>query len=108
MMRKNGNLVYSTDPNWKKSGQAETEKKDTPVSGSAVISKEKKGRGGKEVTIIRGLTGNLKPLLKALQKFCGSGGTVKNQQIELQGDQRSKAAEYLEKQGIKYKISGKG
>ena len=104
-MSKERNIVYSTDPNWKRE-QAPEKKKNEPLSGNAVLSKEKKGRGGKEVTVIRGLKGDLKPLLKSLQKFCGSGGKIKNTQIELQGDQRRKAARYLEEQGIRCKISG--
>ena len=56
------------------------------------------GRGGKTVTVIEGLPRNgafLAELEKALKKACGTGGTVKDGQIEIQGDKRDEVARIL-------------
>ena len=57
------------------------------------IIRQKAGRGGKTVTVIKGFVGIGLPekeqLAKAMQKACGTGGTVKNGQIEIQGDKRA-------------------
>ncbi len=102
---KKRNLVYSTNPDWKPV-QNDQPQQTTPSSGTAYISLERKGRRGKHVTVIKGLSGNLKPLLKELQEVCGSGGTVKNEQMEIQGDHRKRADEYLQQKGFKIKHSG--
>jgi translation initiation factor 1 len=102
------NIVYSTDPDWKK----EPEKKDGYTSGlvtgqTAYIQRDRKKRAGKVVTVISGLKGDLKGLQKELQKLCGSGGTVKNDNMEIQGDHREKIADYLQSKGFKTKfVSG--
>ena len=73
------------------------------------VSREKKGRGGKTVTLISGLEGDkkvLSDLNKALKKRFGCGGAVKNWVIELQGDLAEQSVEYLQKQGHKVKKSG--
>ncbi len=104
MKRKNSRTVYSTDPDWKPDEQVS---KDLPQKqGTVYLRRESKGRGGKTVTVIIGLTGNLKQWKKDLQKLCGSGGTVKAETIEIQGDQRRKIAEYLNTKGIKSKMAG--
>jgi len=56
------------------------------------------GRKGKAVTIVSGLQHNpatMASIARILKQFCGSGGTVKEGKIELQGDQRTRAAEKL-------------
>ena len=68
------------------------------------ISKQKKGKKGKTVTLIRGL-GNedeilLKELLKKIKVFCGTGGTLIDRNIQLQGDMVSKSIEFLRKEGF--------
>lgn len=73
------------------------------------IRRETKGRGGKTVTLITGipLTGDqLKVLAKTLKKICGTGGAVKGQVIEIQGDQRQKCKKNLEKSGYSVKLAG--
>jgi translation initiation factor 1 len=98
-------IVYSTDPDWK----PESEKKSEKILKSdqlAYIERERKGHGGKTVTTISNLRGDLKLLLKDLRIFCGSGGTLKNGIIQIQGDQRNKIAEYLDQNGIRYKKRG--
>ena len=74
---------------------------------TAYLHRESKGRGGKAVTLIKNLTltpADLKILAKKLKAACGSGGTVKDGNIEIQGEHRQKIAEALEKLG--YKIAG--
>ena len=73
------------------------------------IRRETKGRGGKAVTLIAGIplpADELKTLAKKLKKICGSGGSVKGQLIEIQGDQRERCKETLEKAGYSVKFSG--
>ena len=100
-----GKIVYSTDPDWKPEQEnkpSHNQNSDKP----AYIERERKGRGGKTVTTISHLNGDLKPLLKELRKFCGSGGTIKNGIIEIQGDQRAKISQFLEQKGIHFKKRG--
>jgi translation initiation factor 1 len=73
------------------------------------ISRETKGRGGKGVSLIKGLPladDALKQLAAKLKQYCGTGGTVKDGVIEIQGDQRAKLSAYLEQQGYKVKLAG--
>ena len=67
--------------------------------GRVDIIRQKAGRGGKTVTVIKGFIGIGLPekelLAKAMQKACGTGGTVKNGQIEIQGDKRQEVARIL-------------
>jgi translation initiation factor 1 len=67
--------------------------------GRVDIIRQKAGRGGKTVTVIKGFVGIGLPekeqLAKAMQKACGTGGTVKNGQIEIQGDKRAEVARIL-------------
>ena len=68
------------------------------------ISKQKKGKKGKTVTLIRGLGTEdeifLKELLKKIKVFCGTGGTLIDSNIQLQGDMVSKSIEFLRKEGF--------
>ena len=75
--------------------------------GRVRITREKSGRGGKEVTVERGLAvdaAGLDKLGKKLKAACGTGGTVKDGAIELQGDHRDKAARWLEAAGHPVKV----
>ena len=67
--------------------------------GRVDIIRQTAGRGGKTVTVIKGFVGIGLPekeqLAKAMQKACGTGGTVKNGQIEIQGDKRQEVARIL-------------
>ena len=68
------------------------------------ISKQKKGKKGKTITLIKGLSiGNeteVKELLKKMKVFCGTGGTVIGENIQLQGDMVNKSIEFLRKEGF--------
>jgi translation initiation factor 1 len=62
------------------------------------ISLDTKGRKGKSVTIVAGLQHNpttMKDIARILKEYCGTGGTVKDGDIELQGDQRVRASAKL-------------
>ncbi len=83
----------------------ETAKLDTVSKKSKInISKQKKGKKGKTVTLIRGLGAEdeilLKELLKKIKVFCGTGGTLIDGNIQLQGDLVSKSIEFLRKEGF--------
>ena len=70
---------------------------------------EKKGRGGKSVTVVLDLPNNpeyFKKLCKKIKSYCGSGGSYKDRTIEVQGDQRDKVQTFLEKLGFKVIRSG--
>ena len=68
------------------------------------ISKQKKGKKGKTVTLIRGLGAEdeilLKELLKKIKVFCGTRGTLIDRNIQLQGDMVSKSIKFLRKEGF--------
>jgi translation initiation factor 1 len=78
--------------------------------GRVDIIRQKAGRGGKTVTVISGFVGIGLPekesLAKAIQKSCGSGGTVKEGRIEIQGDQREQAARILAQAGFRPVFAG--
>lgn len=80
-----------------------------PNQQTAYLHRESKGRGGKAVSVVKNLVlseADLKALSKQLKQACGSGGTVRDGLIEIQGEQREKIAEVLEKLGYKVKIAG--
>jgi len=73
------------------------------------ISRETKGRKGKGVTLVTGFQGSeseMKALGKRLKQICGTGGTVKNGVIEIQGDVRDKVFDELKKAGHSVKKAG--
>ena len=83
----------------------EAAKVDTVNQRSKIyISKQKKGKKGKTVTLIRGLATedeiSLKELLKKIKVFCGTGGMLIDRNIQLQGDMVSKSIEFLRKEGF--------
>jgi len=68
------------------------------------ISKQKKGKKGKTITLIKGLgirnEMEVKELLKKMKVFCGTGGTVIGEDIQLQGDMVNKLIEFLRNEGF--------
>jgi len=99
-------LVYSTNSGRIKQQQC---KKVTTSDGFAKVRRETKGRKGKGVIVIYGLglsTSALKKLASKLKKICGSGGSVVEETIEVQGDKREIIKAELEKQGFKVKFIG--
>lgn len=81
-----------------------------PASDGVVrVSRETKGRAGKGVTLVRGLAldpAALAAVGKLLKTACGSGGTVRDGVIEIQGDQRDRVLELLAGMGYKVKLAG--
>jgi translation initiation factor 1 len=73
------------------------------------LHRDSKGRGGKTVTLVKKLVlseEDMKELATKLKQVCGSGGTVKEGGIEIQGEHREKLAEALKRMGYKVKIAG--
>lgn len=113
---KEGGLVYSTDRGRicpgcvNQAGNCCRGKNNRPQGDGIVrISRETKGRKGSGVSLISGLPvdgGELKKLAKQLKQKCGSGGSIKNGVIEIQGDHREVLRKELEKQGYKVKLAG--
>ena len=69
-----------------------------------IISKHKKGKKGKTITLIKGIgienEYQIKEFLKKMKVFCGTGGTLIDNNIQLQGDMVSKAMDFLRKEGF--------
>jgi translation initiation factor 1 len=90
--------------------QCACRKKTTPIGdGNVRVSRETKGRKGKGVTLVKGLAMDasaLKLMGKKLKTMCGSGGTVKEGVIEIQGDHIERILDYLKKQGVTTKRTG--
>jgi len=85
--------------------------KSNIISGDGIvrIRRELKGRKGKTVTTISGIPLNkdsLSELAADLKKKCGTGGSVKENTIIIQGDHRNKLVSLLEKEGYKVKLAG--
>ena len=113
-----GGLVYSTDsgrmcpacrqPLGACSCKAQ---RAAPRLGDGIvrISCETKGRGGKAVTLVRGLALDAEALAtlgKRLRTACGAGGAVKDGVLEIQGDHRSRVADMLTQDGLRIKLAG--
>ena len=78
-----------------------------PDDGVVRIFREKGGRGGKVVTVVRGLPrAELTSVASDLKRHCGSGGAVKGDAVEIQGDHRDKIAARLTAQGRRVKLAG--
>ena len=95
-------FVYSTNPNF--SFEEENSNAETlpPVQQKLRIRLDTKHRAGKAVTLIEGFIGreeDLQDLGKKLKSFCGTGGSAKDGEIIVQGDQREKAMLWLQKNG---------
>ncbi|MHB1356283.1 MAG: hypothetical protein ACYCZF_09940 [Anaerolineae bacterium] len=86
-----------------------SEQPTTPGPQTARVQRESKGRAGKTVTTISGLhlkAAELAELGSTLRRRCGTGGTTKDETIELQGDQRETVASILRELGYKVKFVG--
>ncbi len=105
-------LVYSTDPNATLQSvlgnyfNRESELQDPPLPAhkqKLYVARDRKKRGGKEVTLITGYVGaeaDLKELGRWIKKQCGVGGSVKDGEIIIQGDQRDKVVTLLTSRGF--------
>ena len=101
-------FVYSTDPNFSFETESFVEQETlAPGSQQLRLSLDTKQRAGKAVTLVTGFVGksaDLEELGKKLKNHCGSGGSVKNGEILVQGDHRQKLAQFLSKLGYKVKF----
>jgi translation initiation factor 1 len=97
-------FVYSTDPAFSfEEEQAATETLP-PAQQKLKIRLDTKHRAGKAVTLVTGFIGtedDLQDLGKKLKSFCGTGGSAKDGEIIVQGDQREKVLQWLVKNGYK-------
>lgn len=103
------NVVYSTNPNFKFEEENETEPEGLkPNQEQLKVYLDRLG-GGKllsRVTGFSGKTGDIESLGKLLKQKCGVGGSVKDREILIQGDQREKILVLLLKEGYKAKKAG--
>lgn len=105
-------LVYSTDnviPRKEHFTEKVTQAKIPPSQQKVYVRLERKGRGGKSVTLIEGLQISAKDreaLLKQLKTRLGTGGSLKNDVLEIQGDQREMIIVLLQDMGYKPKRAG--
>jgi translation initiation factor 1 len=101
-------FVFSTDPNFKIEDENQPVATVSPQEQRLKVSLQTKHRAGKTVTLITGFEGKLEDaeaLGKKLRNFCGTGGSVKEDEIILQGDHRTKAMQFLTKNSfIKTKL----
>jgi len=97
------NVVYSTNPDYQYENIGEEEAETLPKNQQKLrVSMEKKGRGGKTVTLIRGFVGtedDLKELGKLLKTKCGVGGSAKDEEIIIQGDFKQRIIDLLKAEG---------
>jgi translation initiation factor 1 len=99
-----GGLVYSTDPNFSLRNEGHTQETLPPAQQKLRIRLDTKHRAGKAVTLIEGFSGketDLEALGKKLKSFCGTGGSAKDGEIIVQGDQRQKVMQWLIKHEYK-------
>ena len=113
-----GGLVYSTDqggrmcPACRRPMEAcacASAGHATRGDGQVRVSRESKGRGGKTVTLVRGLpvdAAALQEIGRRLRAACGSGGTAKDGVLELQGDHRERVLAWLQQEGWQAKPAG--
>ena len=95
-------MVYSTDPNFKIEEAQEDQVTLAPAEQPLRVILETKHRAGKTVTIVYGFQGtedDMNILGKALKNHCGTGGSVKDGEIIIQGDHKQKVFQFLKQKG---------
>lgn len=96
-------FVYSTDPNFAFQHEEEAAAETLPPQQQKLkVRLETKHRAGKAVTLVEGFVGtdaDLQDLGKKLKNYCGTGGSAKDNEIIVQGDQRDKVLQWLQKNG---------
>ncbi len=106
-MGKRSHIVYSTNPGFTSEDNADVTA-PSPHRQNLRIHLDRRG-GGKIVTVVRGYIGNIQDinaLGKELKKKCGVGGSVKNNEILIQGNVREKVLKILIEKGFSAKPSG--
>lgn len=103
-------IVYSTQPDFEYTHNQDEEPETLPANQQNLkVQLDKKGRAGKQVTLVTGFVGkadDLDTLAKKLKTKCGVGGSAKDGEIMIQGDFRDKIVQELQKEGYKAKKSG--
>jgi translation initiation factor 1 len=97
-------FVYSTDPNFRFEQESNSDETMPAAQQKLKIQLNTKYRAGKSVTVVLGFIGaenDLEELGKKLKTFCGTGGSAKDREIIVQGDQRNKVLQYLQANGFK-------
>ncbi len=102
--KKRTGVVFSTNPDFQYNDNENNDNNETlPKQQQKLrLSMERAGRGGKTVTIVRGFVGSdadLEELGKWLKQRCGVGGSVKDGEVIIQGDHRTRLVEMLKKEG---------
>jgi translation initiation factor 1 len=95
-------FIYSTDPNFQFQHDSENAATLPPSQQMLKLRLDTKHRGGKAVTLIKGFIGSnhdLEELGKQLKSYCGTGGSAKDGEIIIQGDQREKLMQWFSKNG---------
>ncbi len=109
-MAKKGRVVFSTDPEWEPEPVVRSLWRNVPPAQQTVyVARDRKGRGGKTVTVMSGFQhdpNTLKKMLKEFKNFCGAGGTLKEDEMEIQGDHRDKLMDKLRAMGYGVKQKG--
>ncbi|HKI55393.1 MAG TPA: hypothetical protein VJ987_14810 [Anaerolineales bacterium] len=111
MPKNNSRTVWSSSDGdqRKKEQRSGNVKSLPPQQQTAYLHRESGGRGGKVVSLVKKLVlseDDMKFLAKKLKQECGTGGTVKDGMIEIQGEHRQKMSDVLQKLGYKVKIAG--
>lgn len=104
-----GGFVFSTNEDFKFDNGGEEQETLIPSQQRLEAHLDKKNRGGKVATVIKGFEGkeeDLKALGKKLKTKCGVGGAVKNDEIIIQGDFRDKVMQLLKEDGYRVKRVG--
>jgi translation initiation factor 1 len=103
-------IIYSEFGNSSQDAALERGTPDLPPNQQNLrVQVSRKGRGGKTVTVVSGFQTSAETLatvLKTLKTQCGTGGTLKANELEIQGDHKQKLVELLVKLGYKAKASG--
>lgn len=99
-----GGIVYSTEKDFNLFSPEEPEDFLPKEKQRLVITLDKKQRGGKTVSLVKGFAmeeKEIEQLAKELKSFCGTGGSAKDNEIIIQGDQRERILQWLLKNGYK-------
>ena len=99
-------IVYSTDPGYQPSYEEAPEAATLhPAQQKLKVRLETKHRAGKAVTLVEGFVGtdaDRETMVKQLKNYCGTGGSAKDGEILVQGDQRDKILQWLHKNGYQH------
>jgi translation initiation factor 1 len=107
--KQNGGLIFSTNPDFLPADEQDDISTPPPQQQNLRVMLDKRNRSGKSVTLITGFIGcdeDLEVLGKTLKNKCGTGGTVKDGEILIQGDFRQKILQLLISSGYKAKQAG--